>query len=140
MKLADPLGVILMIKQRGKRILVVDDNIHIVEMLAEFLESTNYTAFRAINAQQALTVLNPELVDLAMVDIRMPGMDGIELTRILKKRKPSLPIILHSAEQAVEATDALKAGASAYIRKPFVLAALEQTIERLLKKQDDPTN
>ncbi len=134
MKLADPLGTILMVKQKAKRILVVDDNTHILEMLTEFLESTGYTVFRAINAKQAFTVLNAKLVDLAMIDIKMPGMNGIELTRILKKTKPNLPIIIHSAEEAIEAVDALKAGASAYIRKPFVLTMLEQTIERLLKK------
>ncbi len=128
-----------MVRQIRKRILVVDDNIHILDMLAEFLESTGYTVFRAINAQQTLTVLNTELVDLAMVDIRMPGMDGLELTRTIKKTKPSLPIILNSAEQAMEAEDALKAGASAYVKKPFVLAELKQTIECLLKRQGEQT-
>ena len=124
---------------RRERILIAEDNVHILEMMTEFLESIDYTVFKAVNARQALVVLDAGLVDLAIIDARLAGMGGIELSRTIRKTKPRLPIIIQSADPGVEAEDALKAGANAYVRKPFRLSNLEQTIERLLEKRDEPT-
>ncbi len=80
-----------------KKILVVDDEESIHLLYREELEEEGYQVFSAMNGEDALKICESTPVDLVVLDINMPGMDGIDVLRQLKARKPSLPIILSTA-------------------------------------------
>lgn len=122
--------------RKTKRILLVDDEVEILKLLAYFLRTLGYGICEARNAKQGIEVMNTEIVDLALIDLKLPGMDGIGLTRAIRKTEPSLPVIVYSGNRFVDvASEALKAGANEYIEKPFTLIKIKRTIERFLKEQ-----
>ncbi|MGI4021217.1 MAG: response regulator [Janthinobacterium lividum] len=84
-----------MAKLTGKRILIVDDNLTLSNLFKTQLERWKLVPFVANSGKQALQILNQEAgFDLALIDMQMPGMDGIELTKALKQTHPELPIVL----------------------------------------------
>jgi CheY-like chemotaxis protein len=104
------------------RILVVDDNPTNLKLASEVLELEGYEVLRAIDAEDALTVLQRERPALILMDIAMPGMDGLELTRRLKADPDlrSIPIVALSAF-AMKGDDekAIESGCNGYITKPI---------------------
>jgi len=80
---------------KRKRILLVDDNKNVLAVLSDFLKSSGYAVCEAKDAQGAMRMVKEELADLALVDLRMPGIDGINLMFSLKKIKPPLPVIIY---------------------------------------------
>jgi CheY-like chemotaxis protein len=104
------------------RILVVDDNATNLKLASEVLELEGYQVLRANDAEDALTVLRHERPDLILMDIAMPGMDGLELTRRLKADVllQSIPIVALSAF-AMKGDDekAIESGCDGYITKPI---------------------
>ncbi|MFQ6067210.1 MAG: response regulator [bacterium] len=118
-----------------KRILLVDDNAHVLTVLSDFLKSTGYAVHEAKNAQRAMEVVKEELTDLALIDLRMPGMNGINLMLYLKKTKPRLPVIIYSGYPSMDtAIEAFKKGADDYVPKPFNLDELSTRIKETLDK------
>ncbi len=102
------------------KILVVDDETVVRESLAGWLQEDGHTAITASDAQQALIRLKKEPCDLAFVDIKMPGMDGLELNRRIQEISPDTTVIIITAYASVEtAVQALREGAHDYITKPF---------------------
>jgi len=79
------------------RILVVDDDVHILQLVNIYLTREGYQVLRAENAQQALALLNGNLPDLAVVDVMMPGMDGFTLTETLTQDY-DIPVLLLTAK------------------------------------------
>jgi CheY-like chemotaxis protein len=115
----------------GVTILVVDDNRDLVTSTAKLLEMAGYTAIAAYSAREAVDLLDEvERIDLVLSDIRMPGVDGFDLLRVLRHRFPSLPIILMSG-LAVTSDDIVPSGAT-ILMKPFDATRLEQSIKRKL--------
>lgn len=101
------------------KILVVDDDQYIRQLVAIHLGKEGYTVFQAIDAEQALLLLEDEIVDLAVVDVMMPGMDGFELTRILTKDL-DIPVILLTAKgQLQDKEQGFLSGTEDYVVKPF---------------------
>ena len=101
-------------------ILIVDDESIVCESLAEWFRQDGYQVDVARNGKEALRLVAKNAYDIALVDIRMPGMDGLELQTHLTEAKPDLTIIIMTAYSSVEsAVKALKAGAYDYITKPF---------------------
>lgn len=82
-----------------KRILVVDDEEGIQLLYREEFEDDGYEVVSAYNGDDALSLFNQELPDLVILDINMPGMNGIEVLRRMKESHPNLPVILSSAYQ-----------------------------------------
>ena len=122
-------------KAKQKRILLVDDNANVLAVLSDFLKSNGYTVCEARDAQRAIEVVKEELPDLALIDLRMPEMDGIKLMLSLRKTKPRLPVIIYSGYPSMNtAIEALKNGADDYIAKPFSLDELKMGINQVLKK------
>jgi DNA-binding NtrC family response regulator len=110
-----------------KRILVVDDEEAIVDAAKTALEVYGYTVTTAYSGTEALSKL--ENVDLVILDIKMPGMDGIETLKRIKMKKPALPVVMITAYATVDtAIEAMKQGASDYVRKPFDIGELEKGI------------
>ena len=101
-------------------ILIVDDEPIVCESLAEWFRQDGYHVDVARNAKEALRFVAKKSYDIALIDIRMPGMDGLELQTHLTDAKPEMTVIIMTAYSSVEsAVKALKAGAYDYITKPF---------------------
>jgi len=107
-----------LVKTKG-RILIVDDELVVRDSLGKWFTSEGYTARPAGSGREALEVLGQASFDLALLDIKMPGMDGIELQARLKEADPDLSVIIMTGYGSVDtAVQALKRGAYDYITKP----------------------
>ncbi|MBI4892932.1 MAG: sigma-54-dependent Fis family transcriptional regulator [Acidobacteria bacterium] len=104
---------------KGK-LLIVDDDIVVRDSLGKWFESEDFEVTIASGAAAALEILSRQRFDLALVDIKMPGVDGIELQAKLKDVDPRMPVVIMTGYASVEtAVRALKNGAYDYITKPF---------------------
>jgi len=102
------------------KILVVDDELSLRDSLKEWLEEEGFTTGMAESGQQALEMLAKEDYHLMLSDIKMPGMDGVELLTRAKKQYPDLGVVMMTAYAAIDtAVDAMKIGAHDYLTKPF---------------------
>ncbi len=103
-------------------ILIVDDEVSIRKALEKFLTGLGYTAFPAANGEDALKILEAEVIDLALIDLVMPGIDGVELIRRVKEFDPKIVCVVMTAFGTItSAVEAMKAGAYHYLTKPFEL-------------------
>jgi DNA-binding response OmpR family regulator len=115
------------------KILVVDDDEHILRLYKDELSEEGYEVVLAANGQEALDLFHKEDPDLVTLDIRLPDIDGIQLLRQMKEKKPRLPIIMSTA---YDYRDDFSIWASeAYIVKSSDLNELKATIKRLLSKE-----
>ena len=103
-----------------KTILVVDDEPNYLIILSELLRDEGYEVFTAGQGEEALQVVKETDLDLIITDMRMPGMDGMELLKTVKAGNPDLPVIMITAFGEVDkAVAAMQAGAFNYVAKPF---------------------
>jgi signal transduction histidine kinase len=117
-------------------ILIVDDDPSIRGMLSEFLTGLNYHVLLAESGEQALGCLEPGPVHMALVDLKLPGMDGIETVRAIKEKDPNVLIIMMTGYPSTEsAVRALRYHVYDYLIKPFELAGLEPMIRHALEQQ-----
>ncbi|OQY04481.1 MAG: DNA-binding response regulator [Desulfobacteraceae bacterium 4572_123] len=101
-------------------ILIVDDEKNYPLILSAVLEEENFEALTANSGREALEILSISDVDLVVTDMKMPGMDGIELLEHIKAKDPELPVIMMTAHGTVDkAVEAMQKGAYSYILKPF---------------------
>jgi len=106
------------IKTKG-RILIVDDELSVRDALGKWFTSEGYAAHPTASAREALETIQRKEFDIALLDIKMPGMDGMELQARLKQADPDLTVIMMTGYASVEtAVQALKRGAYDYITKP----------------------
>ena len=112
-----------------KKILIVDDEIHTCQGLARALKY-EWETFTASNGKEAIKIFEDNPVDIILTDVKMPGMNGIELLRQLKNIRPETPAIVMSAYNETETVvDAVKAGAYDFITKPFRLDDLDGVLK-----------
>jgi DNA-binding NtrC family response regulator len=118
------------------RILIVDDEKVVRESLANWFRDEGYRADVAESAKEALTKLTHGNWDVFLIDIRMPGIDGLELQRKLKEAQPDATVIIMTAYASVEtAVEGMKQGAYDYIIKPFDPDDLEHTIRNAVERK-----
>lgn len=118
------------------KILVVDDDVHILQLVNIYLTKEGYQVLRAENAQQALALLNGNLPDLAVVDVMMPGMDGFTLTKTLTQDY-DIPVLLLTAKGELEDKErGFLAGSDDYVVKPFEPKELLFRIAAILRRLD----
>ena len=112
------------------KVLLVDDEARILLLLESLLRNAGFDTITAENGSNALEIMEREKdVDFVVTDLRMPGMDGMELFRALRRKDPGLPVILLTAYASVEtAIEAMKGGIFDYITKPFKVDELMATI------------
>ncbi len=136
---------------RVRRILVVDDEAAIRELLSRFLRGEGYDTVAAADGDEALALVKRESPDLVLLDILMPGLDGLEALRQIKKRDHDLPVIMVTSDGRVpQVVAAMRAGAYDYLVKPFAHAdviravrnavsdrGLRQTIQHLAGRTPD---
>jgi two-component system, response regulator, stage 0 sporulation protein F len=116
-----------------KTILVVDDDEPIRMLLREELIDEGYNVLSATNAQEALKMVQEEALDLVILDIRMPGMDGLEALPRILGLKEGLPVILHTAYTQYQESF-MSWAADAYVVKSMDLSELKAKIKELLKE------
>jgi len=117
----------------ASKILVVDDEKLIRWSISERLVRRGYDAVTAESGERALELITQDPPDVALLDVRLPGIDGVELLRRALTAQPELVVVMMSAHSAVDvAVDAMKRGAVDFLVKPFPLNALDAAVERAL--------
>lgn len=115
-------------------ILVVDDDIEIADLVEIYLCSADYTVHKAFNAKDGLTLLDKHDIKLAIIDIMMPVIDGLEMCRRIREKK-NIPIIILSAKSAdLDKIVGLSAGADDYMTKPFNPLELTARVKSQLRR------
>ena len=115
-------------------ILVVDDEKEIADLVEIYLVSDGYQVYKAYDAKEGLEILNQEPVDLAVLDIMMPGMNGLEMCKEIRKTK-NLPIIFLTAKSAdLDKILGLGIGADDYVTKPFNPLELTARVKAQLRR------
>lgn len=120
---------------RMPRLMIVDDERHVRESLAHWFTEDGYDVVTAASGQEALDTIGRWDVDVIVSDIKMPGMDGLELQNRIHEKNPQAAIILVTAYASVAtAVQALKEGAYDYMVKPFDPEQLSQVVARAYEK------
>ena len=120
-----------------RKLLLVEDEVAIREFEAINLQRAGYTAIQAGSGEEALEIYDmaPDSFDIALLDISMPGMDGFELCKELRKRSESLGIIMLTARtQEMDKVSGLMLGADDYITKPFSPSELLARVDSLYRR------
>ncbi len=118
--------------RHSKRVLVVDDNQVIQDILKQFLER-GYTVEVVGNASMALASVVKKTPDAILLDVRMPGVDGLSLLKSLRDMGVSTPIFVMTGYDSTQvAVEALENGATGYLPKPFDLVQLDRLIAHAL--------
>lgn len=118
-------------------ILVVDDEEPIRQLLDQFFTELNYTVHTAESGEEALEILKKEPVHLMFLDLKLPGMSGIELCRKIKKDRPAdICIAITGFTSIFELTECREAGFDDYFTKPVGLEKLKKTVEESFDKLD----
>ncbi|MCD6184573.1 MAG: sigma-54-dependent Fis family transcriptional regulator [Deltaproteobacteria bacterium] len=118
-----------------KTILIVDDDKNILKVIKMKLESEGFQVASALKAQTALQIAKDEVIDLALLDLKLNGKNGIKLMGDLHQINPELPVIILTAYGAIDtAVEAMRKGAYSYLTKPFddndLLLQIEQCLEK----------
>ena len=119
-----------------KKILVVDDEIGIRQSLKKILEKEGFDVVTASNGEEAFKLIRGSDIDLLISDIRMAGMDGLELLKVCKSISPYTEVIMITGYASVDtAVDSMKQGAYDYITKPFKKADILKAVGKAIEKQ-----
>ncbi len=120
------------------RVLVVDDELEVRQLLHEFLFGRGYDVVSVANGVEALEALDEQRPDLVLLDVAMPEMDGVEALKRIVMIDPPVPVIMVTANADISLTSKLLAmGAVDYIPKPFDLDYLEQAVSIQLTAAQD---
>ncbi len=120
---------------RTPSLLIVDDELHVRESLGSWFTEDGYEVATAASGKEALAILGRRHFDVIITDIKMPGMDGLELQRRIREIDPETAVILVTAYASVStAVQALKEGAYDYLVKPFDPEELSRVVEKACEK------
>lgn len=120
----------LSLVNRPVRLLVVDDDQKVAEAVRDCLVGAGYQADVALTGGDALMLIEADRPDAVVLDILMPGMDGVDVLRRLRAADPTLPVVMLTGNGDVEvARMTLGLGAFGYVPKPFNLAQLCRVVE-----------
>jgi DNA-binding response OmpR family regulator len=113
------------------KLLLVDDEEGYVSVLAKRLSKRNFAVKAALSGPEAIRILRSESFDVAVLDLKMEGMDGIEVLKVFKAMEPEMPVIIltgHGSETA--AREGMEFGAFDYLIKPCDLSELVERINK----------
>ena len=127
------------------KLLIVDDEVKFLDSISRRLEMRGFDVTKAVNGQEALEAAREGAFDLALLDLKMPGLNGQQVLRMLKKEHKHLEVIILTGHGSVDsAVECTKLGAFSYLPKPYELEKLLEVLKeayeaRLRKKfqQDD---
>ena len=119
------------------KILVVDDEEIVLESCQAILEEEGFEAVLVPSADEALKTMDHEDFELLLIDVKMPGHDGMFLTETLKQHWPEKPIIVMSGYYTMDTiNEAIRTGATTFIAKPFEPEELINAIRQVMKKEE----
>lgn len=119
-----------------KRLLIVDDDPQLLDSL-QVVFSGAYLIRAALSAEDAMGLLLQEPADIMLLDVKLPGMDGVAFLEELRERKLDLPVVMISAAVSIRPVmGAMALGACDYIRKPFDVEELRLVVERALENAE----
>lgn len=118
-----------------QKILVVEDEPALLETLAYNLSKQGYEVHRATTGYKALEVARKELPDLMVLDVMLPGIDGLEVCRILRQEMSSPVLMLTARDEVVDKVVGLEVGADDYLTKPFSMRELLARVKALLRRE-----
>ena len=122
------------LKSDQKNILVVDDEMSVRTTFSSVLRKEGYRVTAVKDGYEAIKAIDEGSFDLALVDLRMPGLDGIEVLENIKKRKPQIPVIIYTGYGSVTtAVEAMRKGAADYLAKPFSPEELKAGVKKALE-------
>lgn len=120
----------------NESILVVDDDTELRKVLSSILSEEGYSVETVENGEQAIRVSEKKRFDLALIDIKLPDMEGTELLQRLKAKQPHIVMIIVTGFPTIEnAMGAVNKGADGYILKPLEIGKLLQAVRKHLNKQ-----
>ncbi|TMQ26642.1 MAG: response regulator [Candidatus Rokuibacteriota bacterium] len=115
--------------RRGIRILIVDDEPEVLDMLMAYFLASRHEVETAMTGTDALIIVSQQRPDVVLLDVKMPGMNGIEALKGIMKLDPSIPVIIVTGTAELPVTvDAIRHGAFGYVPKPFDLRYLDHLI------------
>ncbi|MEW6691077.1 MAG: response regulator [Pseudomonadota bacterium] len=121
------------------RVLVIDDDPVIGKSIDRVLSGKGWAVITAADGPEALTKLALEDYDVVFTDIRMPGMDGVEVARRIKETRPWLPVVIVTGYGSAEnEARAREAGVQAFLRKPLSPEMIEQSAQGALREKASP--
>ncbi len=119
------------------KVLLVDDEVEFVSALTERLQLRNYDAKAATNATDALTSIEKDPPDVVLLDLKIPGMDGIDILKKIKENDPTIQVIMLTGHGDIESVEeAIRNGAIECIMKPVDIGELLVKIEQAKKKRN----
>lgn len=121
----------------NQKILIIEDNKSNLKLLYTFLSKRGYDVITAMNAEEGLTLINESYPSIILMDLQLPGMDGLQLTKILKDNPKTKDIIIVALTAFASNTDKIKAlneGCDAYISKPINMMELTDKIDSYLSQ------
>ena len=117
------------------RLLVVEDEKKLCDMIAKSLHQAGYEVDTCNDGEEALDMIYAEMYDLIVLDLNLPGMDGMDILRELRKENEETKVLILSARsQIADKVDGLDAGANDYMEKPFHLQELEARVRSLTRR------
>ncbi len=122
---------------RKDRVLIVDDDPDIRELLSQSLSNDMFDILLAKNGDEAILIVNEQRPDLIVLDIMMPGIDGLEVCRRLKENPEtsSIPVLMLTAKSGVgDKIEGFVTGAEEYITKPFDPMTVEARVSTILRR------
>ncbi len=121
-----------------EKIVVLDDDKNIVSLLEEVLEEEGYEVGTFLDSNDFIEYAKRNNIDLLIVDLRLPGMNGIEVVGELKKIQPDCKVIMITGYLSIQSTiGALRQGVSDYLIKPFNIDSIKKTIQKVLSSKKD---
>jgi DNA-binding NtrC family response regulator len=120
----------------AEKVLLVDDEQEFLDSLAERMQSRGMNVSKAATPAEAIMKTEKESFDAVVLDLKMAGMDGLEVLRIIKQKRPEIQVILLTGHATVEAgVEAMKLGALDFVEKPANLAELTKKIKEAQAKK-----
>jgi len=120
------------------KVLIIEDNARVSALLKRGLESQGYQIYISEDAEDALVMVDKIMFELVITDIMLPKMNGIELSKSIKKKNPELPIIMLTALGTIdEKIEGFDAGADDYMVKPFEIRELYARIKAILLRKSN---
>lgn len=128
-------------KLRKENILIVDDDIHILELLQRHLQSWNYHVFKAVSVKEAVMILRDTHIHLLITDLKMPEVDGFELIKFASEHYPKMPALVITGYPSVQGSlQAIKSGVVDYLTKPFTKEELKEALQQAIGTSETTTD
>jgi DNA-binding NtrC family response regulator len=123
-------------KMKANKVLIVDDEKNIRLTISQALADMDVETDTAVNGEEAISKLKDADFGLVLLDLRMPGMDGMEVLEKLRKDRPEIRVVIITAHGTIDcAVDAMKLGAVDFVQKPFTPKEIRSIVSNIIKRE-----